>query len=698
MKKISRIMLGIAAALMATSCSDTPELPDTPVNPGEEGSGVYLSVNVQMPSTSNGSRSNTTEEGGSNDGTEIGKDYENAVSAVAIVLTDTKNGFIAWGHVDNPQEITSASDKRYKSTAKISRTDLAQYYEQKPAPTNFDVNVFIFCNPTSDLEAKFDAAEFGSTAWVNETCEVIESATETNVNTGIWAKNSFLMNNQKIAVRSLPSTIDAWENFTTEDKPFNLSATNIIANGDDVYNGEEDRNGMVQERGAIKVERSVARFDFKDGSEKGNNTYDVVFGFNDKGVIGEGSPVFMQVQLNRMALVNMAKKFYYLHRISADGTDANWEICGNELGGTAPTYVVGPYWKTFQSYLFKSNPIVFGEYFNFPYFNNNGTIDNTNTSSDKWGSALIATVLGNETDDYAGPDHKNNTYNHDYHIWRYATENVIPSANQQKNGISTGIVFKGKIIATKAAVEADAEKYPGMSKLATTINGQGLTGNPSTDPILYSFNGNLYLSFFRLHEAAIAAAVEFKDGEIVNVNRNNSLYKAVFGTGGMGTFTYPYDSTNSKEYTDPDNEALPLSKDCTYLIWKEWYENRDAAQATVTANLAAMRNAVTSAGITIYQSSNDAANGVGYYCYYTYWNRHNNNGRSGVMGPMEFAVVRNNVYKLAVTKISRLGHPRISANDPDPDTPDTPDEKDDVYITVECYAIPWVVRLNNIEF
>ena len=35
------------------------------------------------------------------------------------------------------------------------------------------------------------------------------------------------------------------------------------------------------------------------------------------------------------------------------------------------------------------------------------------------------------------------------------------------------------------------------------------------------------------------------------------------------------------------------------------------------------------------------------------------------MAPMEFAVVRNNVYKLAVTNISRLGHPRISDNDPD---------------------------------
>ena len=68
------------------------------------------------------------------------------------------------------------------------------------------------------------------------------------------------------------------------------------------------------------------------------------------------------------------------------------------------------------------------------------------------------------------------------------------------------------------------------------------------------------------------------------------------------------------------------------------------------------------------------------------------------MGPMEFGVVRNNVYKLAVTDINRLGHPRISENDPDPVDPDDPDEKDDVYLTLSVEVLPWVVRINNIEF
>ena len=68
------------------------------------------------------------------------------------------------------------------------------------------------------------------------------------------------------------------------------------------------------------------------------------------------------------------------------------------------------------------------------------------------------------------------------------------------------------------------------------------------------------------------------------------------------------------------------------------------------------------------------------------------------MGPMEFAVVRNNVYKLSVDKISRLGHPRIPGNDPNKPTPETPDESDEIYLDVTVEIAPWAVRLNSIIF
>lgn len=90
-----------------------------------------------------------------------------------------------------------------------------------------------------------------------------------------------------------------------------------------------------------------------------------------------------------------------------------------------------------------------------------------------------------------------------------------------------------------------------------------------------------------------------------------------------------------------------------------------------------------------------------YYVYYYYWNRHNDNLDPYTMGVMEFAVVRNNVYKLAVNAINRFGHPDpTNPTDPDPDPvdPDDPDESVNYYFNVTVKVLPWTVRINNIEF
>ena len=75
------------------------------------------------------------------------------------------------------------------------------------------------------------------------------------------------------------------------------------------------------------------------------------------------------------------------------------------------------------------------------------------------------------------------------------------------------------------------------------------------------------------------------------------------------------------------------------------------------------------------------------------------------MGIMEFAVVRNNIYKLSVSKISELGHPNDPTNptdpqepDPDPVNPPKPDEQNKAYMEVDVQILDWTVRVNDIEF
>ena len=79
--------------------------------------------------------------------------------------------------------------------------------------------------------------------------------------------------------------------------------------------------------------------------------------------------------------------------------------------------------------------------------------------------------------------------------------------------------------------------------------------------------------------------------------------------------------------------------------------------------------------------------------YYKFWIRHNDNGNDGMMGVMEFCIVRNNVYQLYVTGVRGLGDPLPYT--PGKDTPDKPDETDDVTIDVTIYVKDWVKRTNK---
>lgn len=77
-----------------------------------------------------------------------------------------------------------------------------------------------------------------------------------------------------------------------------------------------------------------------------------------------------------------------------------------------------------------------------------------------------------------------------------------------------------------------------------------------------------------------------------------------------------------------------------------------------------------------------------YFCYYVYYNQHVDDGKSSSTGKMEYATVRNNIYKLSVSKVNKLGDSEI-----------TEEGHWDIYFRVEVVVKNWVVRVNNkIEF
>lgn len=740
MNKLKKLLVGAFSLIMMVGCSDdvlnTTEQDYNGNNSDDPNApGVYIGVNFYMPSGMGANRSFTNGENSSNSGEEVGSDIENNINEVLLVLaSNQKNGNNQYGFIgaatvmrNKIYQHTEDGNNAYHSTAKFNKTALETYYTTNPTDDKSIIAVFVIVNPSGQLVdfVNNDAlCRPGNTEWINYTHRVTVDMTgggQGQTEGAVWSTTnggSFLMCNSRIALRQIPAKMEEWSNYTTEDKHFNLSEVNGIS-GTTSY---IDNSSGVTGRGAVLVERAAARMDFKDGSPLGNRTYHVIYLQASNGEDDMTRPI-VDIRLNKMCLVNMAKDFYYFKRVSNNGFDDMTAGNGFEICGPAKPWYVnanGTYGSTPGNYIVECNAPKFAnlsktglpDLFNYSFFDENGTfnVDEVDAPSSRWYVSQISDVLADDATKDNWKDGNGDTGT--YKVWRYLTENTIPGVEFQKNGISTGVVFKGKMQAIKDRIvnlstikDENSMEYRNAyynNMLINAINNEGniLGKGEDVDPILYNYAGSLYVTWDNIREAAIRASFSYTfdaDGNIVpDWNRTNSLYKVVFGEGGSGfSMEYKDKNGNTALYSD-DLGADQNSANYLYDLWKN--PTSLTTEAERATNLANFKAAVTGNDVKIFQSSYDPQNGWGYYCYYYYWNRHNDNGKDGIMGPMEFAVVRNNVYKLAVTKISMLGHPRLSSNDPNPPTPDTDDETSDVYMTVDTQVIPWVVRVNNITF
>ena len=708
MRNKFRMMLLSTATLGLFSCAD--KLTDDGLANGQledSQNYVYMNVSVALPTTS-ATRSGTDDNGGwdseegndqtnsdeneqGNDDFEYGYAIENDVRSMLLVLTDADDdAYITHAVVSG---ITQSSEdvitERFKFTVgqKFSRKEINDAYDNGLLGTgNLGVNVYAFCNYTDDLLQKFENMTDDEKAgeWVNWTGTVIEGGSLPGAGpasqNSIWSSRSFVMSNAKIRTTEFPATKEEWDKYTSESSPFYLTSS----------------------QDPVKVERAAARLDFRDGSA-GNNTYPLSIA--TKNGNSQYDINVIDVQLTRMALVNMSKNYNYLRRVSDDGmgksTTNNWELAGIE---SPANYVVDTdYEEKSGGEISESNA---GEYFNFPLFT-----DEKEYNMGAWYADDIETVLKGDVDTWSG------SATNRYHIWRYVTENTIPAPIENQITVqSTGIIFKGSIL-------------PGKY-INATMDGTNATEPTETSPYVPATDGeHRYIS--EKVEEALKAAAEHKDGsdyaypklyflngylyagleDLVAVATSEGLSGQVYGVLNVilghwvlvdKVFTYKESVEEGDTQLNADIYDEIINKIDHSL---GYYEQNYTIDNELDEDNAKFKKLVTDQKITIYEASDesefgvgDSGKGWGYYCYYFYWNRHNNNGNNSIMGPMEFATVRNNVYKLSVTKIGELGHPNDPENDPDPVDPNDPDEEDKVYMSVDVEVLPWVVRVNDIEF
>ena len=109
---------------------------------------VYMNVTVQLP-VGTGTRSTTTDDGGSSDGIEVGLDHENKVHSVLLVLADKDNKFI--GCAEKSESLVTDANGKVTTVQSISKSVLSGYYGGDEVALTEDrqkINVFVFCNPS----------------------------------------------------------------------------------------------------------------------------------------------------------------------------------------------------------------------------------------------------------------------------------------------------------------------------------------------------------------------------------------------------------------------------------------------------------------------------------------------------------------------------------------------------------------------
>lgn len=142
-----------------------------------------------------------------------------------------------------------------------------------------------------------------------------------------------------------------------------------------------------------------------------------------------------------------------------------------------------------------------------------------------------------------------------------------------------------------------------------------------------------------------------------------SLSTAVTSTHNDVTYSLlDYTTENVVKAEDSENTCATY---CTGIVFKAKYKPAGISttdgtfyryNGTCYASLTDIKNVIgdqsisdnnlSQFGITKYQGGN---------CYYTYWIKHAEDGNDTTVSPMEYAIVRNNIYQINVTGINDIG-------------------------------------------
>lgn len=350
-------------------------------------------------------------------------------------------------------------------------------------------------------------------------------------------------------------------------------------------------------KATVDVERMAARLDYKT-----TGTYtcdDPAYESNNQKAT---------VEITGAALVNnLTAGSYLLKRVADDVKGTNLSYLGDETAdenGVATNYVLDP-WTAVKTLT-----------------NNSFTIGSeTKTVEDLYGE-----WFGNISQDpnywaaYVQPE---TSVSDEWQRIGYTLENTT-AAEEAGKRYSTGVVFRAKFHPQGVANYNDGETFFALgNRLFASME----------DMMTYVYGAD-----FSKFDAKIEACTDWT------------------AVKNFAASLLDNDPSGYKSFLQGQDEAQDLAQVKESLKWKAYMLNKCGYSASLNNGVYSVtldqnedistREALQPYGTRTYEDAT---------CYYTWWVRHSNDNNDDAKGIMEYAIVRNNIYKLTVNSVYSLG-------------------------------------------
>lgn len=369
----------------------------------------------------------------------------------------------------------------------------------------------------------------------------------------------------------------------------------------------------------VDVERMAARLDYK--AEASYTCTDPAY---------SGATV----EITGAALVNnLTAGSYLLKRVADDVNGTNLSYLGDETAdaGVQTNYVLDP-WTAVKTSA-----------------NNSFTIDGeVKTAEDLYGE-WFGNISQNPNDwaDYVQPGIEVSDGTEKWQRIGYTLENTT-AAEEAGKRYSTGVVFKAKFHPQGVANYTDGETF-------------------------FEYGTKIYASMENMMKNFYGSKFDELDALITNCTTWGDVKQFITSTlltndpSGYNKYLEGLAEGKNDTATVADAPSLTWSK---YMKNECGYSKDENGKVVLDQNGKVTRIALKPYGTRTYEDAT---------CYYTWWVRHSNDNDDTKKGIMEYAIVRNNIYKLTVKSVYSLGG----------------EVPDDESLIVDVYVNDWLLLDNE---